>query len=303
MKVLITGVTGFIARELALALLKKNYEVVGLTRGVKKNQPPPPCPFWEWKNCHDPLPAKAFENTTAVIHLAGESIFKKRWSKKQKQVLTNSRVKTAEKLIEECRRCSSIETFISAGAVGFYGCRKDEKLDEASPKGTGFLPQLCSQWEQSVLSFKDSNSRLVVFRMGVVLSSKGGMLKQLLPVFKWGAGSVFSSGSQWMSWIDLDDLIQLFITALENKNWTGVFNAVSPCPATNKEFSLALGKTLNRPVFLTLPKILLKIVFGEMSRIFLDSQRVLPAKAQKKGFVFRYSQLESSLRRSIKNTH
>ena len=237
-----------------------------------------------------------------MIHLAGESIFKARWSKKQKQVLTDSRVKTAEKLIKECRRHSSIDTFISASAVGFYGHRKEEELDESSLNGTGFLPQLCSQWEQSILPFEQKSNRAVIFRLGVVLSAKGGMLKKCLPFFKLGLGSVFSSGQQWMSWIDLHDLIQLFITALENKNWKGVFNAVCPLPVRQKDFSLSLGKELRRPVFLILPKIFLQTVFGEMSQIFLDSQKVFPSRAKEKGFKFHYPDLYSCLNHCLKTT-
>ena len=285
MKVLITGVSGFIGHSIAQALHQKGCPIVGLSRNPKKTLKK--LPFL--KECYSNFSPKAFQNVSAIINLAGASIIDKRWTKKQKQILMDSRVQFTKKLVEAANQYNSIQTLISTSAIGYYGDRADEELNEHSPPGRGFIPRLCIEWEKATGEFKH---RTCIFRISNVLFPKGGLLKKLLPAFQCGLGTVLGNGRQWMSWIHLQDLIKLYITALEHKHWEGVFNACSLEPVTNQFFSKKLAKNLGRPCLIRMPQGVLELILGERSSLVLSSQKILPIQTQKKGFIFEYSQLD-----------
>ncbi len=288
MKVLITGVSGFIGKSIAQTLHRKGYQVSGISRQPKKTLKKLPflneCHLW-----NADFPSEAFQNVSAIINLAGAPIVDKKWTLKRKQLLINSRIQFTKKLVEKANQYNSIQTFISTSAIGYYGHRENEELDEYSPPGRGFTSQLCIEWEKAAQEF---NKRVCIFRCSNVLSHKGGMLKKLIPVFKYGLGATFSSGQQWLSWIHLQDLVQLYITALEHTHWEGIFNACSLEPVTNQIFTKKLAQRFRRPTFLKIPKWALRILLGERSSLIWSSQKVLPTHAQKKGFIFEYPQLD-----------
>lgn len=288
MKVLITGVSGFIGQSIAQTLNRKGYQVIGISRHPDKTLKKLPflteCHSWKSE-----FPSSAFQNISAIINLAGAPIMDKKWTPKRKNLLINSRVQFTKKLVEKANQYNSIHTLISTSAVGYYGHRGKEELNENSPPGRGFTSQLCIEWEKAAQEF---NKRVCIFRCSNVLSNKGGLLNKLLPVFKCGLGATFADGRQWMSWIHLYDLVQLYITALEHSHWEGIFNASSLEPVTNQIFTKKLAQSLGRPSFLKLPKWALQMFLGERSSLIWNSQRVLPIHAQKKGFIFEYPQLD-----------
>ena len=298
MKILITGITGLIGQSLAHQLSQKGFILSGLTRNAKKAQKNIsfPCSLYEWKDIHTPPPESAFKDISAIIHLAGEAVINKRWSPGQKEILTQSRVQYLHQLILMAKKYPHIHTLISAGAIGYYGHRENEWLTENSPQGRGFIPHLCVNWEKTAKTFEDHTKRAVIFRIGHVLSPNGGIIQKTAPLFRLGLGCIFSDGKQWVSWIHINDLIDLFTQALENKHWSGVFNAVSPHPVTHEQWSKKLARACHRPLFLRIPKFALKWGLGEISQLILSSQRALPEQAQKKGFIFNFPHLEPALK-------
>ena len=288
MKVLITGVSGFIGQSIAQILHRKGYQVTGISRHpkttLKKISFLKECHLWK-----SDFPPSAFQNVSAIINLAGAPIIDKNWTPKRKNLLMNSRIQFTKKLVETANQYDSIHTLISTSAIGYYGHRENEELNEHSPPGRGFASQLCIEWEKAAQEF---NNRVCIFRCSNVLSNKGGLLKKLLPAFKCGLGATLADGNQWMSWIHLQDLVQLYITALEHTHWKGVFNASSLEPVTNQVFTKKFAKNLGRPSFLKIPKWALQMILGERSSLIWSSQRVLPIHAQKKGFIFEYPKLD-----------
>lgn len=243
--------------------------------------------------------AGSLENIDAVIHLAGESIGERRWSAAQKKKIQNSRTQTSHKLrkIVQGIRGRQPKVLLSASAVGFYGDRGSENLSEASDPGSGFLAETCVAWEAAVGEMKKEIPRIVFLRTGVVLGRAGGALQQILPLFKFGVGGRLGSGEQWMSWIHLDDIVGLYLHALENETIDGPLNGVAPNPVTNAEFTRILGQALNVNPFFPAPKIALKIGLGEMSSLLLDSQRV---HSQLNSYEFRYTKLGDALASIVK---
>lgn len=288
MKVLITGVSGFIGQFIAQTLHRKGYQVIGISRQPEKTLQK----LHFLTECHllkNDFPSEAFQDVSAIINLAGAPIVDKKWTARRKQILMDSRIQFTKKLVETANQYNSIQTFISTSAIGYYGHRGNEELNENSPPGRDFTSYLCIEWEKAAQEFKN---RVCIFRCGSVLSYKGGLLKKMLPAFKWGLGPTFSSGNQWMSWIHLRDLTQLYLTALEHKHWAGIFNACSLEPVTNQFFARKLAQSLRRSTFLKMPQWALQLLLGERSSLLCSSQKVLPMRAQKKGFIFEYSQLE-----------
>ena len=191
---------------------------------------------------------------------------------------------------------------MSASATGFYGNRGDEILTEESAAGEGFLPEVCAEWETESIKAADFGARVVMPRIGVVLTKDGGALEKMLTPFKFGVGGTVGSGEQYMSWIALDDLIRVIHFALENENLDGAVNAVAPHPVTNKEFTDALGKALNRPTIIPVPAFGIKFLFGEMGEtLLLQGARVVPEKLQNAGFEFEFPDLETALKHTLEN--
>jgi uncharacterized protein len=234
----------------------------------------------------------------AVINLAGEPIAQ-RWTEPAKKRIYDSRVAGTRRLVSALSTQSRRpRVLVCASAVGYYGSRGDEILTESSPPGSGFLPRLVTDWEQTARTAEALDIRVVSLRFGMVLGH-GGALAKLLPPFRLGAGGRLGSGRQWMSWIHIDDVVSLILFAMENAAGvplSGAVNATAPYAVTNDEFTRRLGAALRRPAIFPIPVFALKLLFGEMSEVLLDSQRVLPATAQAAGFHFQYPDLSAALK-------
>ncbi len=298
MKVMITGATGLVGTELVKALMQEGHELVVLSSNASRAQKQfPQAQCVSWQQLDDELELLAQLN--GVIHLAGENIAAKRWSESQKKKIYHSRIHNTQKLVKALQQAKprALEAFISTSAIGIYGDRQDEVLNEDSHIGDKnlFLTQVCVDWEKQALQMQ-SLCRVCVLRVGIVLSRKGGALAKMLPAFQMAAGAVLGDGRQQMSWIHIQDLVRLYLTCLKDSQYKGVFNATAPEPVNNREFSQALAKSLARPLIFTAPSWLLKLALGEMSQILLQGQKVLPQRAMELGFRFNYPQLELALK-------
>jgi uncharacterized protein (TIGR01777 family) len=239
-------------------------------------------------------PRESLESADAIIHLAGEPVGQ-RWTAEVKHRIRESRIAGTHRLVEALAALSRRPaTLVCANAVGYYGSRGDELLDESSPPGTGFLPEVCLGWEREARAAETLGIRVVVIRIGVVLDPRGGALARMLPPFRLGMGGPLGSGRQWMPWIHLGDLAELFLFAAEQPV-RGALNGVAPFPVTNREFTKSLGRALRRPAVFPVPVFALKMLFGEMAEVLLASQRVLPRCAEAVGFRFRFPQLNAAL--------
>lgn len=282
MKILMSGASGLIGRALVPFLIAKGHEVVKLVRRDADFE------------------SEELEGIEGVVHLAGESIMG-RWTDKKKEKIRKSRVERTSLL---CQALAALKrpplVFIGASAIGFYGDRGDEILTEESAKGTGFLSDVCEEWERSTSLLKEKGTRIVHLRTGMVLSLQGGALKQMLPPFKLGLGGKLGTGKQWMSWIAIDDLIRIIEFALLHTQLEGALNAVAPYPVTNETFTITLGQALGRPTFMTVPAFAVKLLFGEMGEeLLLSSQRIKPSKLEQASFAFAYPHLEEALQHLI----
>lgn len=294
MKVAVTGSTGLLGSALVPALEAHGHQVIRLVRSPQKVGPG--CVLWDPKAQKPDLSELA--GCDAVVHLAGENIAAARWNEKVKARIRDSRVQGTAAL---CRALASLEprprVLVNASAVGFYGDRGDELLDESSPPGKDFLADTCQEWEQSARPAQDAGIRVVFLRLGMIASAAGGAIKKMLTPFKMGAGGVLGSGEQYMSWIAIDDAAGLILFALQRESIAGAVNAVSPNPVTNREFTKTMGRVLRRPTIVPMPAFAVRMAFGEMGdALLLSSQRVLPKAAQAAGFAFEHPQLEPALR-------
>ncbi len=294
MKILVSGASGFIGKAIADSLSQKGYKVVSLHRNTTQKTP-----YWDIEN-------KAIElgddqQIDVVIHLAGENIAQGRWSKKKKERILKSRVDGTRLICDFFSKAKyQPQNIISGSAIGFYGNRGNEELNEESARGTGFLPEVCSQWEEATEAASKSGIRVANMRFGMVLSSQGGAFAKMLFPFKIGLGGIIGNGKQYMSWITMNDAVEIIDQIIKNEALCGPINIVSPNPVTNSYFTKMLGKTLHRPAILPFPAFLAKIIFGEMAKeLLLASAKVIPAKLQKLGYVFQYPTLETALKKII----
>lgn len=299
MKILITGATGFIGSKLTQQLISLNHSVNILTRNKLKAEEKfksDKINFFEWKDVTTLPPKEAFENIDAVINLMGENIGAKPWSEKQKIKLRQSRVEATQNIVNQIHnlKLSSLKVFVSASAIGIYPVNLKSNIDENTPAGYGFLAKLCQEWEDASISLEQSTRRVIV-RTGVVLEKNDGALKKMLPPFQLGLGGPIGDGNQFMSWIHLDDVVNVYLKILNDTQFKGTYNAVSPNPVSNFDFTKALGHALNRPTLIPVPGIALKLALGEMSSIILDSQRIVPTNLISSGFQFKYEQIDSAL--------
>ncbi len=296
MRILITGASGLIGSHLGAELARAGHELITLTR-----RPRPDLPFrntnFAWPHTTTTPPASALDAIDAVVNLAGEPIADKRWTAQQKHRIRHSRVDTTTTLMRAFTAAKQPPTvWINASAIGYYGSwRGDELLIEDSPPGTGFLGETCQAWENATVNELET-TRKVLLRIGIVLSDKGGFLGKLRPVFRAGLGGQVGNGQQWLSWIHIDDLAHLIMTAIDDPRYTGVFNAVAPQNITNAVFTKTFAGILRRPAFLRVPTFVLKLVLGDMSELAIGGQRVSVAKLQKLGFTFLFPNLEDALR-------
>lgn len=295
MKILIAGGTGYVGQKLGQALARAGHEMVVLTRRPHKAQVEMtyPAQLLSWQDLEESLKRGALR-FDGVINLAGEGIADQRWSEERKQALRDSRVQ----LTSDLRRIVSLQSqrpsvWLQASAVGIYGDRGDEWLYEMGEQGTGFLADLCRDWEASLS--QDSADRSVIFRIGVVIGQGSGFLRALEPLWQMGAGGVLGSGRQWLSWIHVEDLVEAFMQALGDQKFSGVYNAVSPEPVRNRELTKILSAALRVPALIPTPTFALKLVLGEMAEAVLGSQRVSAHKLTYSGFKFRYGTLQEAL--------
>ena len=292
--ILITGASGLIGTRLIKNLLERGHKISVLSRqssgfkGIK---------VYNWDVERQLIDLNAFEGIDTIIHLAGAGIADQRWTKQRKLEIVNSRVKSTQLLYQTIEAINApIKTLISASAVGFYGNRNDEILYENSEAGTGFLADCCKQWEEAVDQGLKSAIRVVKLRIGMVLSREGGALSELARPVNFFVGAPLGSGKQWMPWIHLTDLISIIENAIDNPDYLGTFNASTPYPVTNYEFTKILAKKLFRPVWpVNVPEFMLKTMLGEMSSVILSSNRTSPKKLMQIGFNFRYQVLDAAL--------
>ncbi len=300
MQVLVTGATGLVGRKLCLALLREGHQLIVLGRSKEsafRDKFSLPCHYVSWKQ----LKRYAFDKSIlpkpdVVIHLAGESIATGSWTRSKKERIYNSRVETTRWLSNFLiKNKLEPKTFLSASAIGFYGDHKDKDLTEVDPSGSGFLAEVCKDWEAASEKMNHV-CRRVVIRIGLVFDVTGGFLKEMEGVFNSGAGGPIGSGGQWLSWIHVDDLVDLFLFAIKNKSVEGPINGVAPHPVTNKTWTQKFSHALKVPAVLMVPKLALKLALGEKAILALQSQKVLPKKAEAAGFEFKYPDLEKAFK-------
>ena len=297
MKILVTGATGLVGSRLVPLLQRDGHEVVALTRRAPRNSLERQ---WDYARS---LPAGTLDGIEAVIHLAGENIGDGRWTAAKKQRIRDSRV-TGTRLLAEAVAASggAVKTLVCASAIGFYGDRGADELNEDSPAGTGFLSDVCREWEAATNPAGQAGVRVVNLRLGVVLSRAGGALAKMLLPFQMCVGGNIGSGQQYWSWLTVDEAAQMFYFALSNPDLRGPVNAVAPQPVTNAVFTKALGKVLHRPTLFPLPAFVARVALGEMADdLILGSTRVVPSRLQAAGYEFLYPEIESALAAAIKS--
>lgn len=296
MRILIIGGTGFIGKHLCTKLTSLGHRIAVITRR-RRNADSEGVDYFTADLFEKPeLPIELLEKTDAVINLAGESIGGKRWTKSQKMKIVESRTRTTKALVDAIAKAQTKpKLFISASAVGYYGGRGDEELDESATAGTDFLATTCVKWEKEAQKAQELGLRLVILRSGVVLGRGSPALKMMILPFNLFVGGPLGSGKQWLSWIHIEDAIDLMLFAIGNEQMSGPVNATSPNPVNNKTFAKILGKVLKRPSFMPAPSFALKAALGEQALIVLTGQRVLPKKAQELGFRFKHKNLETAL--------
>ena len=294
MKILVTGSSGLIGSALVPLLTSQGQSVTRLVR----SKPTPGEAGIYWDPSTKTIDTLSLEGFDAVVHLAGENIAAGRWTAKQKARIRDSRVKGTRLLAESLARLARRPAvLLCASAIGYYGDRGEEVLQESSPSGSGFLAEVCREWEAAAEPAARSGIRVVNLRMGVVLSLKGGALATMLLPFRLGVGGRIGDGKQYMSWIAIDDVVGAFSFALRSAALSGPVNVVAPNPVTNAEFTKTLGRVLGRPTVFPMPAFAARLAFGEMAdALLLASARLDPAKFLATGFKFRFTELEPALR-------
>jgi uncharacterized protein (TIGR01777 family) len=290
-RILLSGATGFVGGALKRRFEELGAEVVPLTR---KPLTTPHVPWNPPSKPPDPAKIGGFD---AVVHLAGANVAEGRWTEARKRELWESRVDATKQL---CRALidsgSPPKTFVAASAIGYYGDRGDEHLDDSSPRGQGFLPDLAEAWETASVDLEAVGVRVCRLRLGVVLDPSGALLGKLLSLFRWGLGGRLGTGKQWISWVSREDVMKAFVFALE-RPLRGTFTLTSPNPVTNAEFTKALATAVHRPAIVPAPAFGLRLAFGEMAdELMLSSTRAIPSGLLKAGFEFRHPRLETFLR-------
>jgi uncharacterized protein (TIGR01777 family) len=292
MRIAITGSTGLIGSALRPHLESLGHEVIRVVRGT------PTGTDISWSPAERRIDTHALDDIDAVVHLAGAGIGDKRWSDEWKRELLDSRTKGTSLISEAVASAENgPKVLLSGSAIGIYGARGDEELDEQSSPGEGFLADVCVQWERATGIAEASGARVVHLRTGIVLSAKGGALKKQLPLFKFGLGGKMGSGDQWQSWISIDDEVAA-ITHLLTTDTSGAVNLTAPKPVTNAEFTDTLGEVLHRPTFLPIPKFGPKLLLGgELAEnLLFTGQKVLPRVLEADdGFTFRHPDLATAL--------
>jgi len=294
MRVLISGASGLVGTAVADALRKDGHVVGQMARpgGTARARDV------RWDPTRGMVDLAAMEGTDAVICLSGASVGEGRWTAERKKVLRSSRVDLTRVLVDSLARLKQKPgVFIAASAIGYYGNRGDEILTESSTAGNDFIAQLARDWETESMGAESAGIRAVVLRFAVILSPRGGALARMVLPFKLGAGGRLGSGKQWMSWVALDDVVEIVRTAIADERMRGPVNVGAPAPVQNAEFTRVLARVLHRPAIFSAPAFALRIVLGEMADgLLLSSQRVIPEKLRAAGYMFRHENLDTTLR-------
>lgn len=286
MKILLTGATGYVGSYLGRRLVSLGHEVVSLTRDKEQ--------YVSFKTRLIEMNELSSEKgIQAVIHLAGASVAGQRWTKEYKRTLVKSRVAFTSTILRELDY-ENLEVFLQASATGFYPSSKDRVLTEQDSPGSGFLSKLCVDWEEASSGLE---CRKTYFRIGMVIGEDSPAMKKMKPLFENRIGAVLGSGKQYMSWVHIEDLTNMFVKALGDFKFSGAYNAVAPNPIRNKDFTRLMGEALDKAVILPpAPKFALNILYGEMSQILLDSHNVIPKRLQAEGFDFKYDSMDKALK-------
>jgi len=296
-KILITGGRGLIGETITEKLVANGYSVSILSR----NKSLKPNEFY-WNISTNYIDKNAFKNIDFIIHLAGAGIADKRWTSKRKETIINSRINSTNLLFKKIKEYKiSLKGFIAASAIGYYGAITSKKIFiENDESGNDFLSEVCKHWEKASFQFKELKIRTVILRTGVVFSKKGGAFEKISKPIKLGIGSPIGKGNQYIPWIHIDDLCEMYINAIENVRLNGVYNAVAPNHCTNKQLTKEIANTLNKPIWLpNIPSFLLKLIFGKMAIMLLEGSRVSSEKIKETGFKFKFPKLGVALNNLI----
>ena len=293
-KILITGATGLIGTHLTKILQGRGHTVMHLSRRKQGAQ----IKTWEWDIDRHFIEEGAFDGVDTIIHLAGAGIADKPWTKARKREILESRTHSTRLLYEELKkRDHSVRSFISASAIGYYGFSDgNEMLLESDPPGTDFLAGVVRKWEDEIDQLSLLNMRVAKVRVGVVLTMEGGALKEIVRPVRLYAGAPLGSGNQYLSWIHIDDLCRIFVSAVENPSFVGAYNAVAPYPVTNRQLTKAIARIIQKPLLLpAVPRFALRILFGEMADLVLKGSKVSSEKLARTGFEFKYPTVDGAL--------
>jgi uncharacterized protein (TIGR01777 family) len=300
MSVALTGGTGRIGRHLVRELLDRGDAVTVLSRDPDRAKSSlPGVDAVGWDPLTGPAPVAALAGRDAVIHLAGEDVAQ-RWTADAKRRIRESREIGTRNLVAGIRAADPRpRVLVASSAVGYYGPHGDERVDESTPPGDDFLAQVCVAWEREAAAATELGLRVAHVRTGVVLDREGGALSRMLPFFKLGAGGPVAGGRQYLAWVHRDDIVGILLAALDGDDWSGPVNATAPEPATNKEFSHALGRALHRPAVAPVPGFAVKLLYGDMAEIVTTGARAVPARTLALGYQFRHPDLDAALRSAL----
>jgi uncharacterized protein len=300
MKIFITGGTGFVGTFLAEQMILKGYKVTIIAFPGERRLDLKGLTYITGNPAEKGSWQKSVPEQDVIVNLAGAPIFT-RWTLKQKEIILSSRIRTTQNIVEAMPVKSRHITLISTSAVGYYGFRNDEKLNETSDAGDDFLAYVAKSWEHEAMQAERKKARVIITRFGIVLGKNGGALGLMIPLFKYFLGGPLGSGHQWFSWIHMNDLCSAFMFLLEKKNIAGSFNLCSPNPVRNKELARTLGKILHRPSFLSAPGFAIKTILGEFGSVLVEGQRAVPERLLENKFEFKYPLIKDALEDILKN--
>jgi uncharacterized protein (TIGR01777 family) len=304
LRVTVSGATGLVGRTLLPALRRRGAEITILTRDPARAraQLGDGVTVVAWDPQTEPAPADALAGRDAIVNLAGAPVAQ-RWSESAKRAIRDSRVLGTRHLVAGIAQVGDRDgrptRLVNSSAVGYYGPRGEEPLDEDAPAGRDFLAELCVEWEDEAARARELGVRVVQVRTGVVIDAAGGALARMLPPFRLGLGGPIAGGSQYVPWIHPDDLVGIMIAAIDDERWSGPVNGTAPAPVHNDEFARALGRVLGRPAVLPVPGLALRLLYGEMAQIVTGGARAVPARALVLGYSFRHPEVEEALRAAL----
>ncbi len=295
MQITITGATGLIGTRLVRALKARDDEVHVLSRSPERAREALGVDAVAWDPLDSPAPSAALAGRDAVVHLAGENVAQRWTNEARERILSTREIGTRNLVAGIAAADPRPRALVASSAVGYYGKHGDERLDEATAPGSDFLAGVCVAWEREADAAASLVSRVVRLRTGVVLDKDGGALAKMLPPFRLGVGGPVAGGAQYLPWIHADDLVGMYLAAIDGESWTGAVNATAPDPVTNAEFSKALGRALHRPALIPVPGLAIRLLYGDMAEIVTEGQRAVPRRAQELGFAFRHPDLDAAL--------